>query len=65
MSAFDKLFGLFNKADQALSQAQRMQGTVDRVEYQGQRVSQTSSKVKWIILVVILVLAVLYIFFAE
>lgn len=62
----NKLFDLFNKVDTTLSQAQRMQGTVQRVESQTDKLSQAkSSKLKWVVMIVVLVLAVLYVFFGS
>ncbi|MBI2035696.1 MAG: hypothetical protein HYT12_03370 [Candidatus Liptonbacteria bacterium] len=61
----DKLFDLFNKVDTTLSQAQRMQGTVQRVEGESNQLEAAkSSKLKWVVMVIILVLAVLYVFFS-
>ncbi|OGY64740.1 MAG: hypothetical protein A3I24_02460 [Candidatus Harrisonbacteria bacterium RIFCSPLOWO2_02_FULL_41_13b] len=63
---FDKIFRLFRKADQAMSAAESMQRTVQRTEYQAQNVSSVSAsgkKWKWVLLIVILAVAVLYIIF--
>ena len=63
---FDKIFQLFRKADQAMGAAESMQRTAQKVEYQTQNVSNVSAsgkKWKWILLIVILAVAALYVIF--
>ena len=61
---FDKIFDVFRKVDRTISTIDSMQRTADRVEYQTQRAAEIkSNKVKWFILVVIIIVAILYALF--
>jgi hypothetical protein len=62
---FEKIFNLFSKVNRGISQASQMQSTVDSVMYQKDTLSAAKSKGKayWIVIVVILIIAVLYIIY--
>ena len=61
---FDKIFDVFRKVDRTISTIDSMQRTADRVEYQAKNVSQMSSRGwKWIILIAIVIIAILYAIF--
>lgn len=63
MSKLDKLFDLVNKVDRTVSTADRLDYTVGRVENRAERMkSSKSGKIKWLIYIAVVVIAILYIF---
>lgn len=56
----DKIFEVFKKVDRTMNTVDGMQRTAERVEYQTQNLKSGSRNLKWIILAVILVVAVVY-----